>query len=136
MNSASPKSYIHYDPERIDFSLTGEELETLKHSSQNSWKDFFIGSFAVGIPCLLNAISEINKQQTFTPTLSLNLNLVLGVVGIVLGAAFLTAWRKTVKDVDRLIAKIKSKPKVEMPPTTSEVGELSSGDEPESSSTT
>ena len=65
MNTASPKNYIRYETERVDFSLTGEELETLKNSSQNSWKDFCIGSFAVGVPCLINAISEINKQDSY-----------------------------------------------------------------------
>jgi len=105
-------NFIRYNPERVDFTLTGEELEQLKNSMQNSWKDFFIACLAVGFPCLINAISEVNQQTVFTATLSFNLNLVFGTLGIILGIIFLIVWQKTKTNSDLLIEKIINKPKI------------------------
>ncbi|MFH1642791.1 MAG: hypothetical protein ABIC04_07900 [Nanoarchaeota archaeon] len=121
------RSYIHYDLDRIDYSLTGEELEMLKNSCQNNWKDFCIGCFALGIPCLLNAISTIYSQTKFDPTLPIVLNLIIGISCIILSFAFFCAWYKTKIDIDEFIDKIKNKPKVSITPSMTDIGELSAG---------
>ncbi len=128
MSNESTHSYIHYDLERVDFSLSGEELEKLSSMSQNSWKDFCILCLAVGTPCMVNAVVEANKQQQFEATLSFNINLVIGIVGIVLGIAFGIAWWKSRGSVAALIKRIKSKPKVPLTPSLLDVGALKQGD--------
>lgn len=124
MNNPSTKSYIHYDPERVDYSLNKDELENIRHASQNNWKEFSIACLAVGVPCVINAISEIFRQETFKVTLSFNLNLVVGIIGIVLGIAFLRAWQKTKKNLDEIIKTIKDKPKFEFTADTTNIGEM------------
>ena len=105
-------TYIRYNPERIDYALTGEELEQLQNNSHSNWKDFCIGSIAVGVPCLINAFTELGKQQEFTPTLTFNINLVIGILGVVLGLMFLILWRKSKIECTALMDRIKNKPKI------------------------
>jgi len=119
-------SYIHYDPSRVDYSLSEEELQNLANGGQNNWKDFCIFCFAVGIPCMINAIVEVSKQEKFVSTLSFNINLVVGLIGILLGAAFAVAWKKSRVTVNDLIRKIKDKPKIPVPPSFLNIGALSS----------
>lgn len=124
MNSKKAKSYIHYDPERVDFSLTGQELDQIINPSYNYYKDFCILSFALGIPCLINAIVEISKQQKFESTLSFNINLVVGIVGIFLGIFFAFSWSRSHRSTSKIIEKIKNKPKIPFEPSFSNIGEI------------
>lgn len=115
MKTSSPRSYIHYDPERIDYSLSKQELLGLRNACQNNWKDFAIACFSVGVPCIINSISLANSMTPFQPSLAFTLNAVAGAVGLVLGAAFCIAWFNTKTSVDALVQDIMSKPKLEMP---------------------
>ena len=124
MTEQAHQSYIHYDPNRVDYSLSGEELQNLAKAGQNNWKDFCIFCLAVGIPCTINAVVEVSKQEVFSPTLSFNINLVVGIVGIFLGIAFANAWQKSRDTVSNLIEKIKNKPKVPVSPSFMNVGAL------------
>jgi len=124
MTEPAPQSYIHYDPNRVDYSLTDEELQNLANAGNSNWKDFFIFCLAVGIPCAINAAVEISKQDTFVSTLSFNVNLIVGILGIILGAAFGIAWHRTRTTTDSLIEKIKNKPKVPVTPSFMNVGAL------------
>jgi nitrogen fixation/metabolism regulation signal transduction histidine kinase len=101
----------------VDYTLTGEELEQLKSSMQNSWKDFCIACLALGFPCLINARSEASQQKVFSPTLSFNLNLVIGLIGVLFGIIFLILWQKTKGSCDRVIEKIINKPKISIVPS-------------------
>jgi|GEM_PF-2293196 len=53
-------------------------------------------------------------MQEFKATLSFNLNLVLGVIGIVLAIAFGIAWKRTKKSAEAIVGSIKSKPKIRL----------------------
>ena len=90
----------------------------------NNWKDFCIFCFALGIPCAINAVVEVSKQETFVSTLSFNINLIIGIVGIFLGVAFAIAWRNSRVTVRSLMEKIKSKPKMPITPSFMNVGAL------------
>lgn len=124
MNNSQPKSFLHYDPVRVDYSVNKEELESLKNASRNNWKDFAIGCLAVGIPCAINALIDVFEEKPFKITLSFNLNAIAGTLGIVLGAAFLVAWFKTKKNLDKIIQTIKNKPKIEFTPRITNVGKI------------
>jgi hypothetical protein len=117
MENIPQTNFIRYNPERVDYTLTGEELEQLKSSMQNSWKDFCIACLALGFPCLINAISEASQQKVFSPTLSFNLNLVIGLIGVLFGIIFLILWQKTKGSCDRVIEKIINKPKISIVPS-------------------
>ena len=63
MTEQASQSYIHYDPNRIDYSLSEEELQNLANAGQNSWKDFCIFCFAVGIPCTINGVFSASVHE-------------------------------------------------------------------------
>lgn len=110
MNGLQIKNFIRYNAERIDYTLSGEELEQLKNISSNTWKDFCIACFSFGIPCIINSIVEINNQDSFKVTLSIFLNSISGFLGITLGVFFLISWLKTKKSFSILLDKIEKKP--------------------------
>ena len=114
INFSSGGTFIHYDPERIDYSISESELEQLRQCADNLWKDFCLACCGVGIPCLVNAISLATKTQPFVPTLEFNLNLVVASVGITLGIAFGIAWSKSKKGSRRIVELIKAKPKIKI----------------------
>ena len=111
------RCFIHYDPDRIDYAIGETELDELKQATSNHWKDFCLFCVGVGLPCLLNAFSLVktSTQNPFSPTLEFTLNLIVGIIGIVLGAAFGVAWYKTGKNADAIINRIKGKPKIQLP---------------------
>lgn len=119
----TPKSLIHYDPERIDYSVTDGELEQLSKGNTTLWKDFCLFCLALGVPCLINAIAA-TSLTAFVLSLSLFLNYLFGVVGIILSIAFGIAWKKTHKGTTDLITVIKNKPKFELNPSTTNIGAL------------
>jgi hypothetical protein len=117
-------SYIHYDPERTDYSLTGEELKELCEAGQNLWKDVCLVAVSLGIPCLINAVAETATQSTFTLTISLFLNYLVGALGLALGMIFSIAWRRSHCSLQTLIDAIKKKPKMQIIPEITNVGPL------------
>lgn len=116
--------YIHHDPDRVLYGLSEEELDNVANSSQPLWKDVCLVSLSIGIPTLINAIAITKIGDDFSVTLSLFLNYLFGVVGIILGLIFGIAWHRTRKSCKLIIDKIKSRPRTELTPTTSDVGEL------------
>jgi hypothetical protein len=109
-----PANFIHYNPVRIDFAVSESELDVLKNGADSQWKDFCLACSSLGIPCIINAISEIRAMQTFSLTLSTTLNLIFGIVGIVLGVAFGIAWKRSASGVSQLILNIKGRPRIQI----------------------
>jgi len=134
MSTAQPpriRSYIHYDPERTDYSVTPEEFQRLCAGVQNVWKDACLVLVALGIPAAINAGMEIAKQshlpEGFSITLSIFLNSLVGIVCLILGGIFGIAWRRSHKNFNALVEAIKKKPKMEITlPEAVNVGELPS----------
>lgn len=127
MNTAPPtKSYIYYNPERVDYSLNEEELNSLKNAGQNHWRDVTLVSVAICLPCIINALSEIAQQETFNATLSIILNFIIGGIGLGFTIIFGILWAKTKNRATDIIEKLKKKPKIEAPtiPAASNVGEI------------
>ncbi|MGA2659566.1 MAG: hypothetical protein ABSH34_18835 [Verrucomicrobiota bacterium] len=114
INFSSGASFIHYDPERVDYSISESELEQLRQCADNLWKDFCLACSGVGIPCLINAMSLAKKATPFVPTLEFNLNLVVGILGITLGIAFGIVWFKTKRSSKGIIDLIKAKPEIKI----------------------
>lgn len=109
-----PANFIHYNPVRVDFAVSEAELNILQNGADSQWKDFCLACSGLGIPCFINAISEIRGMATFSLTLSTTLNLIFGTVGIVLGVAFGLAWKRSSTGVSQLITTIKGRPKIKI----------------------
>jgi hypothetical protein len=116
--------FIHIDPDRTLYSVTEDELTNLEKGAQPLWKDVCIASLSLGIPTIMNAITETIGQQTFSLGLSLFLNYLFGIIGLSLGAIFGIAWFFSAKNTSHLANRIRSKPKMELPFKTSNVGAL------------
>jgi hypothetical protein len=110
----SGTSYIHYDPERVDFSVSEGELESLKDCYSNLWKDFCLACCGIGIPCVINAISLYKKSPSSVGTIDFVMNAIVGFVCVILGLAFGIAWDRTRDSSSKIIEKIKKKPKIKI----------------------
>jgi len=98
-------SFIRYNPQRVDYSAIEAELNNLREGGQNQWKDFFLISVSLGIPCLINAIHD--TPEPFKLTLALFLNYLVGILGLSLGLVFYFIYRKTRKDFNSVVDAIK-----------------------------
>lgn len=108
----TPLYYICIPTERTDYVVSESELNSLAEGGANCSKDFFFACLGVGLPCVINAIAEIRGMEKFVPTLSFNINLVVGLVGIVLGISFGFSWRKSFVEITKLKNDIKGRPKM------------------------
>lgn len=106
-----PQSFLHYDPIRVDYSVTEAELRELQQASGTHWKDLTIACTGVGLSCALNAVAIISGQADFKVTLALFLNALFGLVGIALGIAFGVAWYRAAKAATDIVGQIKGKPR-------------------------
>ena len=117
-------NYIHYDAERTDYTVTKDELNSLENGSSTLWKDVCLVSFSMCVPLLINGIAEIKSQAEFSLTLTIFLNLTLGIIGLVLAIIFAIAWYKSGKNLETIIHGIKNKPRMEVPPEMCNVGSI------------
>ncbi len=117
-------NYIHYDSERTDYTVTKDELNSLENGASTLWKDVCLVSISMGVPLLINGIAEIKSQVEFKLTLTIFLNVTLGIIGIVLSIIFAIAWYKSGKNLGTIIKGIKNKPRMEVPPEMCNVGSI------------
>lgn len=116
------RQYIHYNPERTDYSLTPEELARLESAGSNLWKDVCLVSASLGVSCGINAIA--GTPTPFALSVSLFLNYLFGALGVVLAIVFGIAWTRTHTGFRAVVNEIKSKPRMEIVPSTTNVGPL------------
>jgi hypothetical protein len=107
----SGASYIHYDPERVDYTISESELQSLKDCYANLWKDFCLAGCGIGVPCVINAISIYKRVTPFAPSIDFVLNTIVGLVCVILGLCFGIAWYRTSTSASDIIDAIKKKPK-------------------------
>lgn len=80
------KALVHYDPQRVDFTVSRDELARLRAGVSNQWKDCFLVSFSMGLPCLINGIAA--TPNPFRLTVGLFLDYLIGIIGLVLAIPF------------------------------------------------
>jgi len=110
----SGPSYIHYDPERVDYTISDSELQSLRDCYANLWKDFCLTCTGIGIPCVINALSIYKRTTPFTPSIDFVLNTIVGLVCIILALAFGIAWWRKSTSASGIIGAIKKKPKIKI----------------------
>ena len=108
------RSLIHYNPERIDYSLNEEEMQLIRNAAKNDWKDLSFLCFGLSIPCLLNAVSEFLKQSQGIFDWAIYVNFLIGSISAILGTVFLIAWMKSKTDIDEIFERIRNKPVIEL----------------------
>lgn len=120
---APGKQYIHYDPDRVDYSVTGEELARLESAGSNLWKDACLVCAPVGLSCLINAVA--NTTTPFVLSVGVFLNYLFGILGLALAVVFSIAWNRSHKGFKAVIEAIQQKPKMQISvPATVDVGSL------------
>ncbi len=117
INKALAKNYIHYDPNRTDYSVNSFELELIEQTGSSIWKDVFLACLGIGIPCVLNAIHDYSDLPIDAKifTADIFLNMLFGILSMALGIISLIVWQRSKINFKKVIADIKNKPKYEMP---------------------
>lgn len=115
--TAVGNNYLHYDPSRVDYSISDQELLEIEACSGNLWKDVCLVTLGIGIPSLCNACSIYFEDkpaggQSYTPTMPFFLNSLFGVVCIIFALIFGIAWYNTKKKVGSVVERIRNKPKL------------------------
>lgn len=120
INKALAKNYIHYDPSRIDYSVNSFELELIEQTGSSIWKDVFLASLGLGLPCVINAIHGYSSLPINAKKFSADifLNSLFGCFSLMLGIISLIVWQKSKTSFKKIISDIKNKPKYEMPNNT------------------
>jgi len=116
------RHFIHYEPDLVMYGVTSDELDHLKESIANIWKDVTLVLLSLGIPTLVNAIHETTEPFVFS--IALFLNYLIGTVSLVLASVFGLAWFKTSGKTKAIIGRIKAKPRHEIKPSSTNVGAL------------
>jgi hypothetical protein len=112
INRNIQESYIHYDPNRVDFTINHLELDLLKLAGSSIWKDVFLTSLGLGIPTLINGFKAYsNLPPVSNITLDIFVNLLVGGISIALSIICFIVWQQNKNNFNKLIEQIKSKPK-------------------------
>jgi hypothetical protein len=116
INRDLQQSFIHYDPNRVDYTINNYELDILAKSGNSIWKDTFIAAFGLGIPTALNGLS-IYSKLTKEDTLGADIffNFLFAGISISLGIICFFIWKKNSKSFKGIIDQIKNKPKYRIP---------------------
>jgi hypothetical protein len=117
INKALAKNYIHYEPSRTDYSINSFELELIEQTGSSIWKDVLLTCLGLGVPCIINGIADYSTLPAGVKsfTADIFLNALFGIISIVLGIISLIVWQKNKTSFKKVIARIKNKPKYEMP---------------------
>jgi hypothetical protein len=116
INSNLQESFIHYDPNRVDFTVSYLELELLEQTGNSIWKDVCLASLGLGLPSLINGLGDYFKlpaKGNITPDIFLNL-LIAGIT-ILLSLICFKVWHQNKTNFKKLIDQIKNKPKFKIP---------------------
>ena len=113
-DSGVPKTILHWDPNRTDYTVTPGELDTLSAEHRTSWSEAFFACITAAVSCLLNSVPQALQRKAFSADLEEYLNLVLGTVALVLAAVFAAMWAKSARKVHLLVKSIKEKPELHL----------------------
>ena len=115
INKNLQQSYIHYNPDRVDYTINNLELDLLESTGSSIWKDFFIASFALAVPTIINGYSSYNKMTEKIFTTEIFLNSLIGGVCLIVAIICFIVWRTNRKSLKNTINQIKEKPKYKLP---------------------
>ena len=102
---------LRYNPDREDYVLSLEELNSFEAVSQSNARDFFLICVSLWLSCGLNSIAEYSSQTQTHFTLPLFFNSCICLASFCLAIYFFINWRRDKQKVKDLMGKIKNKPK-------------------------
>ena len=116
LNRDLSQNVIHYDPMRIDYAINDNELAGLEEYGNSIWKDVFLATVGIGVPCLLNAYIAQKKLPINTNwTNEIFFNYLIGGITFGLSIVAFFVWRSNSKKKKNIIQHIKSKPPFKLP---------------------
>lgn len=116
INRNLQESYIHYNPNRVDYTISDLEINMLEQTGNNIWKDAFLATFGLGVPTLLNgffSLSKLTEQQSIT--IEIFINLLIGGISTGICIICLIVWQTNSKKFSSVIEDIKNKPRYRIP---------------------
>ena len=120
INRDLQESYIHYDPTRIDYTVSDLEIELIEQAGSSIWKDVFIATLGLGLPTLINGYTDFSKLNSASPlTKDIFINFLVAGVTLILSLISFLVWQKNKKNLNKIIGQIKNKPKYKIPSQTS-----------------
>jgi len=116
INASLAQPIIHYDPQRVDYAVSEQDINALQNSNSSIWKDVFLSSVSLGIATLVNGIVAWQELETNKPlNLNIFINLLVGCVCLILSIISLIVWLKNNNSSAALVEAIKSKPAFKLP---------------------
>lgn len=112
INHAAQSTLIHVDLTNTLYGISSTELKIIEEGSSSIYKDIFLSGFGIGIPCLINAIIEYQKDTKLNSEVFWN-SLIAG-ISIVLAIVFCIIYRNSTNNCKILIDEIKQRPKYRM----------------------
>ena len=114
LNKVIQNSFIHYQPDRVDYTIDESELKELSNIGASTSKDISFGTLGVAIPTIVNGLVTYSKENG-TISLEVLVNFIVGSATLALGVYTYYKWRKELTDMKDIISKIKSKPQFRLP---------------------
>lgn len=116
INRTLQESFIHYDPERVDYTINNIELELLQSSGNSIWKDVFLATLGLGFPSLINGFCLIsNLKKNDVAGLDIFLNFLIAGIAFSMCIICFIVWQQNAKSFNKIIEQIKNKPKYKLP---------------------
>ena len=98
-----------YTLEVDDYPIHDADFDKISRAGQSIWKDFLLASGPLSLALLINALTELTNQTTFTFTIPLFINSLLGIVSLVSALVFYVLWRKDYQSSEAVIEEIKAR---------------------------
>ena len=116
LKSALSQNFIHYEINRIDYTINDSELSQLEEIGKDLWKEVFFATLGVALPCLINGIISQKKLLEKQPlNTEIFINYLVGGICFSMAIISLILWVKNSKKKDQIIYKIKNKPQFKLP---------------------
>ena len=112
LNEAVEQTVIHIDLTKTIYGITSNELTIIESGSSSLWKDLTLSGLGIGIPCLINAWIEHQKNKGFNAEIFCNS--LIGGICIVVAIIFGILWLKSDNVCKVLIGQIRSRPQYRM----------------------
>ena len=116
INDALRKNYLRIDTNHVDYTINDYDIANIKLAGNSIWKDVFLASIAIGIPCIINAYCEYNSMPSGQAIFNTKifLNSLFGILGLILGAISFFVWKQNSNNLEKILSAIKNKPIYEL----------------------
>ena len=117
LNRELGKDIIHYNQDRVIYTIEEYEIDLIKNYGNSIWKDVFIAGFAIGIPTLINGLTNLSPSESEGIAIPIEaiMNLMAGGVSFIVGIICLIVWIRSKQSLKKILIEIKTKPQYFIP---------------------